>query len=314
MSLKSIVAVLGGDLYDGGRRAVVPAPGHSPGDRSISLWLVDGRVVIHGFGSADWREARDDLVRRGLIGTDGRLGGGGACPPAPVDQVAAARRIWLAGSALRAGTPAARHLRLRHVRRDPARIGDLRYASATPVSAYRSGGPARPALLAAVRDRAGAISAVEITYLTIGGHRDPHLRLPRKTVGRLAGGGAVRLDRPGPVLLVAEGVFSALSAGERLGLPAWALLSAGSLARWSPPPGVEEVVVAADRDAAGEAAAARLAARLTSLGLAVSIRFPPEPFGDWNDAAAPEGEEGTGRGGPGRAGNGPHGGGPENDP
>jgi len=39
MSLREIVRVLGGDLYDGGRRANVPAPKHSRADRSVSLLL-----------------------------------------------------------------------------------------------------------------------------------------------------------------------------------------------------------------------------------------------------------------------------------
>ena len=33
MSLRTIVDVLGGDLYDRGFRANIPAPGHSPADR-----------------------------------------------------------------------------------------------------------------------------------------------------------------------------------------------------------------------------------------------------------------------------------------
>jgi len=55
MSLHPIVAALGGDLYQGGRRANVPAPGHSQADRSVSLLLEGDRLVIHGFGAADWQ-------------------------------------------------------------------------------------------------------------------------------------------------------------------------------------------------------------------------------------------------------------------
>ena len=39
MSLRTIVQALGGELYDGGRRANIPAPGHSAADRSVSLLL-----------------------------------------------------------------------------------------------------------------------------------------------------------------------------------------------------------------------------------------------------------------------------------
>lgn len=73
MTLHTIVAALGGDLYHGGSRANIPAPGHSAHDRSISLWLTDGHVIIYSFGAADWRDARDDLRARGFIDTAGRL-------------------------------------------------------------------------------------------------------------------------------------------------------------------------------------------------------------------------------------------------
>ena len=58
MSLQTIVRTLGGDLYDRGRRANVPAPGHSCQDRSVSLLLQGDRVVVHTFGGADWREVQ----------------------------------------------------------------------------------------------------------------------------------------------------------------------------------------------------------------------------------------------------------------
>ena len=62
MSLRAIVEVLGGDLYDGGRRANIPAPGHSRADRSVSLLLKDDRVIVHTFGDGDWQAVLDDLV------------------------------------------------------------------------------------------------------------------------------------------------------------------------------------------------------------------------------------------------------------
>ncbi len=53
MSLRAIVRALGGELYDGGRRANIPAPGHSAGDRSVSLLLQGDRMVVHTFGDHD---------------------------------------------------------------------------------------------------------------------------------------------------------------------------------------------------------------------------------------------------------------------
>ncbi|HZC16101.1 MAG TPA: hypothetical protein VE309_05020, partial [Caulobacteraceae bacterium] len=67
MTLRAIVQTLGGDLYDGGRRANIPAPGHSAGDRSVSLLLRGDRVVVHTFGDGDWRTVLDHLRAYQLI-------------------------------------------------------------------------------------------------------------------------------------------------------------------------------------------------------------------------------------------------------
>ncbi|UTP38170.1 toprim domain-containing protein [Phenylobacterium sp. LH3H17] len=289
--LRAIVAALGGDLYDGGRRANIPAPGHSAHDRSVSLLLDGGRVVVHSFGAATWREVLDDLRGRGLIDDCGGLGGG----PAPgrdaasargcVDRREAVRRLWDGAVTIGPGSVAARHARRRGVARPLAPIAALRVHPAAPVRVYDPGPAVRPALLAAVRAPDDSLTALEITYLDAQGRRAADLALSRKTVGRIPPGSAVRLDPAGDHLLVAEGVFSALSAGARFGLPAWALLSTSNLRRWIAPAGVRRVLVAADRGRDGEASAARLAGALRRAGVAVEVATPPEPFGDWNEMA-----------------------------
>jgi hypothetical protein len=85
---------------------------------------------------------------------------------------------------------------------------------------------------------------------------------------------------------VGEGVVTCLSAADRFGLPAWALLSTGNLRGWLPPSGVRFVLIAADRGRAGELSAAMLAARLAAVGIRTVIRLPPVGCSDWNDAAA----------------------------
>ena len=62
----ALVRSLGGDLYAGGSRALVPGPGHGPADRSVSLLLSRGRVVAHSFAGDDWRSVRAALVAHGL--------------------------------------------------------------------------------------------------------------------------------------------------------------------------------------------------------------------------------------------------------
>ena len=285
MSLRAIVRAVGGDLYDRGRRANIPAPGHSRQDRSVSLLERDGRVVVHTFGDSDWRTVRDDLRTRGLLTAETVS----AARSNPIDDDAGRRRrravaqgLWDAGRPI-AGALAERHCRLRGVE-GPLPGGEaLRHHGLAPLSAYRPGPATRPALLAGIRDPHGEVAGVEITYLGSGGQIAPGLRLARKTVGLVPPSSAVRLDPAAEAMLVAEGVFTTLSARRRFGLPAWALLSTSNLRSWRPPSGVTSILVAADRGADGEASARMLVRALIDLGLAAKLALPPEPFGDWNE-------------------------------
>jgi hypothetical protein len=291
VSLRPIVRALGGDLYAGGRRANVPAPGHSHHDRSVSLLLQGGRVVVHTFNGTDWQDVLADLRARGLVDAAGAPRGGGRGGDARDDpshsaRLAAARRLWSETRPID-GTLSARHARLRGIVR--ALPDALRHHPAAPLAVYIACRHTRPALVAAIVDPAGELQAIELTYLAPNGRRAIGLRLPRKTIGLVPPGSAVRLDPPGSELLVGEGVFTTLSASEVFGLPGWALTSTRNLRAWSPPDGVRRVLIAADRGRDGERSAEILRGRLAWAGLAAVIRLPPPPHGDWNEAAAPAG-------------------------
>lgn len=297
-SLAALARALGGDVYAGGRRALLPAPGHSAGDRSISLWLTDGRVVVHSFGGGDWREALDVLRAGGWIDAENRLlaSNGRAAPdrshgpdPTRAARVAAAQRLWVAGGPVAAGSAAALHLARRGVDLGLAAGDALRAHAAAPATVYRGDGPFRPALLAAVLSDQGRLTAVEITYLDAQGRRCAAARPPRKVVGVLPPGCAVRLAPQAPDLLVGEGVFTTLSAMRRFALPGWALLSAVNLRRWRAPAGVRRVVIAGDRGRAGEEAARQLQAALRAEGVSADVVLPPVGVGDWNDLDQAEG-------------------------
>jgi hypothetical protein len=299
MSLRPIVRALGGDLYAGGFRANIPAPGHSRHDRSVSLLWSGGRVVVHSFGGADWREVLDALRAQGLIDRANRpVGAGrgpvGAAPAAPnPERLAVARALWVAGRPV-AGALAERHLRQRAIHRSLTEA--LRHHPAVPFSVYaQPPGVTGPALLAAIKDPAGVLTAVEITYLDLNGNRALRPRLSRKTVGLVPLGSAVRLDPAAAAMLVAEGVATTLSASERFALPGWALLSTRNLRAWSPPDGVASVLVAGDRGPDGEASAGRLVGRLRRMGVAAEPALPPAPFSDWNEVSLVEERGGRGR-------------------
>jgi putative DNA primase/helicase len=238
----------------------------------------------------------DDLRGRGLIDGENKptsLVIGSAAPrvaPPPASRalrIAVAQRIWALGQPL-SRCPAAAYLRRRGVRRDLPGPEAARYVSQAPTAAYADRSRTRPALVLGVRRPDGMITAVELTYLTPGGHRAQDLKLSRKTVGVIPSSSAVRIDAAAPKLLVAEGLLTALSASERFALPAWALLSTSNLRGWSAPEGVEAVLIAGDNGADGEASAARLAVRLEGQGVAAEMVFPPAAYGDWPDLADAE--------------------------
>jgi putative DNA primase/helicase len=211
MSLKAIVAVLGGDLYDRGYRANIPAPGHSPADRSVSLLLRDGRIIVHTFGDGDWRTVLDHLREHRLIDAHNA--------PTSVSMGKARAAIGAVSN-----TDVER-CRLRRIDRALPGPKIARHNNETPVSAYGDDRFRRPALLVGITDTHGAFTAVEVTYLLPNGRRAIDLRLSRKTVGPVPPGTAARIDPAAPEMLVAEGFFTTLSATERFELPGWALMS-----------------------------------------------------------------------------------------
>lgn len=296
MTLRAIVSALGGDLYANGSRASIPAPGHSQDDRSVSLLLENGRLIIHSFG-ARWQDVLDDLRRRRLVGatasSDANVGGVPARPDAFARR-ARARALWNEGVLTGPAGLVARHLRIRAITWSSS-LGDLLEHPAAPLSIYRDCGRTVRAMMAAVREPGGDLTAVELTYLAANGRRASTLKTSRKTVGVAPPGSAVRLAPIAPAMVVAEGVATTLSAMARFDLPGWALLSANNLSRWRPPSGVDRVLIAADRGAAGEGAALALEAGLGALGIDATIVLPPLPWTDWNEvgqAAASGREEG----------------------
>jgi DNA primase len=95
-------------------------------------------------------------------------------------------------------------------------------------------------------------------------------------------GGAVRLAPPGDVLMVGEGIESSLAAMQATGHPAWAALSTSGLRTLDLPEDVRAVIVLADGDDAGEAAARDCALRWKRQGRHVRITRPPQGM-DFND-------------------------------
>ena len=95
-------------------------------------------------------------------------------------------------------------------------------------------------------------------------------------------GGAVRLGEPGAVLMVGEGIETCLAAMQATGNAAWAALSTSGLRSLDLPRDVRDVIVLADGDEPGEAAAQDCARRWKREGRRVRIARPPQGM-DFND-------------------------------
>jgi CHC2 zinc finger/Toprim domain len=209
-------------------------------------------------------------------------------PPIPVEQLNYSekeernRRIaWRLWTAARdpCGTLVERYLHIRGLELPPAPV--LRFASRCW---NRETGLELPAMLARVDDHDGKFVAVHRTWLLPDGSGKADLLEPKWSLGPV-GDGAVRLAPAGPVLAVAEGIETALTAIVTTGLPAWSALSAGRIKRLILPAETIDVVIIADNDRSGvgESQAWQAAEQWLTEGRRVRVALPPEPGADLND-------------------------------
>lgn len=202
------------------------------------------------------------------------------------DKLADCVRLWGAALRVEQGDLVHRYLMNRGCPL-PQNLDSIRFAESCPVP-FEVG--ARPAMLASVKGPDGKGVTLHRTFLHPEGRKadmdNPRALMP----GDLPDGCAVRLAMHGNRLGIAEGLETALKAGERFGLPVWAAMNATMLAKWIPPEGVNEVIVFgdADRKYGGQAAAYALAHRLAVRFKIerVTVEIPPQLGTDWADEQA----------------------------
>lgn len=105
---------------------------------------------------------------------------------------------------------------------------------------------------------------------------------PQKMMFGPCRGGAVQLGTSNGVLMIGEGIETCLAAMLATGNAAWAALSTSGLRALDLPDAFRDVVVLADGDAPGEAAACDCARRWKREGRRVRIARPPRGM-DFND-------------------------------
>jgi hypothetical protein len=283
MNAETIARALGGRRIGGSWTARCPA--HDDRTPSLSIRDADGgKVLVRCHAGCDQKRVIAALRGRGLWVKDGprllsRESRYAAVEhkPGPEDtrRSEAALAIW--GSAERAqGTLVDLYLASRAIRL-PAPDG-LRFH---PGLRHPSGG-IWPAMVGLVtRGFDGNPLAVHRTYLARDGVGKAPVAPQRMMLGPCRGG-AVRLADPHDVLLIGEGIETCLAAMQGTGFPAWAALSTSGMRTLDLPRDVRDVIVLADGDNAGEAAARDTARRWKSEGRRVRIARPPRKM-DFND-------------------------------
>jgi phage/plasmid primase-like uncharacterized protein len=198
-------------------------------------------------------------------------------------RAAQAKRVWQEAQPI-AGTLAESYLRGRGITCDlpPA----LRFH---PDCWHGPTAKRYPALVAAVQGT--SLPAVHRTYLRSDGTGKADNDSAKMMLGAVSGG-AVRLTEGEGLLVVAEGIETALSlASGLLRRPAavWAALSTSGIRGLRLPDSTGRLTIAPDGDKAGREAANELAARAHALGWQVALL--PAPNGrDWNDILTKKGE------------------------
>lgn len=271
-------------LQRAGNELKACCPLHS--DRSPSFTIFDAGRRFHCFGcgaSGDVLDFIQALHGVGLREAAEMLTGGEmpsvTVAPLPVkddsDKIAEARAVWEASQPI-GGTVAECYLRGRalHLPLPEA----LRFA----VLPYGKRGGVYPAMVAAVTDLSGNVIGVQRTYLAANGTGKADVPAAKLSLGRITGG-AVRLTPPSRSMILCEGTEDALSIIQSTGRAAWAALGTSSLGKVELPFATEDVVIGADNDEAGEAAAQKAARAYAERGCRTRIIRPLPGFKDWND-------------------------------
>jgi hypothetical protein len=281
MTAAKIAAALGNARREGRDwRCLCPVHG------GRSLALADGRerLLVRCWAGCPTADVLAELRRRGLIGCSNvpRLAPVALRTEDRADNARRTelrRRIWDAAVDAR-GSPVARYLAGRGI--TTPLPPSLRWVPLL----RRPDGTYAPAMVARVDGLDGELVGLHRTWLARDDRGQWHRR-DRASLGPIAGG-AVRLAPAAEMLMVAEGIETALAAMQATGMPAWAALSTSGMRAVRLPPIVRTIVILADNDANGASQRAARAAAQTWIaeGRRACLAMPPEPDTDFADVLA----------------------------
>jgi putative DNA primase/helicase len=296
MLAESIAKALGGRQAGGGWMASCPA--HDDRTPSLSIRAADnGKVLVRCHAGCDQERVIAALRAQGLWGedsqrlvlrTDRRTPAERKPDQGDAQRSEAALAIWQSAKPA-PGTLVETYLASRSIDLPPPDM--LRFH---PDLKHPSDG-VWPAMVALVTNGLnGTPQAIHRTYLARDGGGKAPVK-PQKMMLGPCRDGAVRLARPGDVVMVGEGIETCLAAMQATGTPGWAALSTSGLRGLDLPESVHDVIVLADGDEAGEVAARDCAVRWKRQGRRVRIARPPwgTDFNDLLKGRAPCIVEGT---------------------
>lgn len=284
MTAETIAKALGG--HRAGATWMARCPVHDDSSPSLAISAgKNGKVLVRCHAGCDQHDVIGALSVRGLWDAAGKRPGRSAhkrrkniAPEPDPDATArteAALSIWRASQGI-ARSPGETYLRSRGITLSPP--PSLRFH---PGLKHPSGGvwPAMVALV--VHGQTGSPIAIHRTFLARDGRGKAPLEPAKMMLGPCRGG-AVRLAEPGEALMIGEGIETCLAAMQATGHPAWAALSTSGLRTLDLPSWVRDVIVLADGDDPGEAAARDCALRWMRDRRRVRIARPPRGL-DFND-------------------------------
>ena len=273
----------------GGRKAggswMVRCPAHD--DRTPSLSICDasnGKVLVRCHAGCGQEQVITALRSHGLWAQDGdrplkrraaRTVAVDRSDHGDTERIKAALAIWQAATPA-AGNLAEAYLTSRGLRLSPPPT--LRFH----VGLKHPSGGTWPAMVGLVtRGTDDRPMAVHRTFLAPDGIGKAPVDKPKMMLGPCRGG-AVKLGAPCDLVMVGEGIETSLAAMFATGHPAWAALSTAGLRSLDLPDAVRDVIVLADGDDPGEAAARECAWRWKREGRRVRIARSPRGL-DFND-------------------------------
>jgi len=279
--LETIVRALGG--YRVGRGWVARCPAHKDRHPSLSISQADRRLLVYCHAGCSqrtviaalqllglWRKAfKPDVFSLGIRALEK------STLPSRQHRSSLARTLW-DQSTEATHTLVKTYLASRGIMSSPPSVlrfhNNLRHPS----------GEYWPAMIAEVSQPLGVIPvAVHRTFLARDGYRKANVQPQRMMLGPTRGA-VVRLADPDDLLMVGEGIETCLAAMEATGYPAWAALSVSGLRALELPGHCRNIIILADGDAPGEAAARESAFRWKSEGRRVRIARAPKGM-DFND-------------------------------